>query len=140
MSRPSSSADGVAWKLDDLYAGPDDPKINADLDAAGQRARAFETAYRGQIDVPGGPSGRRLLAAMTELEGLSEQMDRPIIYASLLHAAKTDEPRHGALLSHTREQRTAINKHLIFFDLEWIKVDDGAARKLVADPTLARYR
>ena len=63
-----------------------------------------------------------LLAALTELEGLSEQMDRPSVYAGLLHAAKTDDPRHGALLAHTRERRTAINKHLIFFDLEWVKV------------------
>jgi oligoendopeptidase F len=140
MSRPSSSADGVAWKLDDLYARPDDPRLNADLDAALRRAQTFEAQYRGKIQVPGGPPAPALLAAMTELEGLSEQMDRPLIYASLLHAAKTDEPRHGALLSHTREQRTAINKHLIFFDLEWIKIDDADAGRLAADPALARYR
>ena len=69
----------------------------------------------------------------TELEGLSEQMDRPAVYAGLLHAAKTDDPRHGALLARTRERRTAINKHLIFFDLEWVKVPDDAAAQLLAD-------
>src|SRR5207302_4053067 len=46
----------------------------------------------------------------------------------------------GALLARTREQRTRINKHLIFFDLEWVKVPDDAARALAADPALARYR
>jgi oligoendopeptidase F len=140
MSQPKSSADGVAWKLDDLYAGLDDAKINDDLDTALKRAQAFETAYRGKIDVPSGPPPALLLAALTELEGLSEQMDRPAVFAGLVHAARTDEPRHGALLSHTRERRTAINKHLIFFDLEWIKVDDAAALRLCADPKLGRYR
>src|SRR5262249_42352029 len=71
---------------------------------------------------------------------LSEQMDRSGVYASLVHAAKTDEPAHGALLSRTREKRTEINKHLIFFDLEWVQVADADAARLAADPRLARYR
>jgi oligoendopeptidase F len=137
--RPTSSADGVAWNLDDLYTGPDDPAINADLAEALRRAQAFETAYRGKIG-PAAPTADLLLEAVEELEGLSEQMDRPLIYASLLHSARTDEPRRGALLARTREQRTAINKHLIFFDLEWVKVSDEDAAPLLLNPDLARYR
>src|SRR5439155_9406821 len=40
----------------------------------------------------------------------------------------------------TREQRTAINKHLIFFDLEWVQLADEPARAVLADPQLAKYR
>jgi oligoendopeptidase F len=139
-ARPSSSADRVAWDLSDLYSGLDDPAIGRDLDAARKRAQAFESNYRGKIDVPSGPPADALLTAMRELEDLFEQMDKPIIYASLVHAAKTDNPKHGALLARTREQRTDINKHLIFFDLEWVKVADDAAKRLLAAPSLARYR
>jgi oligoendopeptidase F len=139
-SRPSSSADGVAWDLSDLYAGVDDPRIDQDLEQALGKARAFEAAYRGKIDVPGGPPAQLLASAMRDLEVLSEQMDRPAVYASLLHAAKTDDPRHGALLARTREKRTGINKHLIFFDLEWIRVLDQDASRLTSDPSLARWR
>lgn len=137
---PRSSADGVAWNLADLYVGVDDPAIGRDLDTALKRAPAFESAYRGKINVSGGPSADVLLTSVRELEELSELMDKPIIYASLVHAAKTDDPKHGALLARTREQRTAINKHLIFFDLEWVKVEDDAVRRLLAAPALARYR
>ena len=139
-AQETSSADGVSWDLDDLYSGPDDPQIDRDLDGALNRAKAFESVYRGKIDTDGGPEPALLLAALTELEGLSEQMDRPSVYAGLLHAAKTDDPRRGALLAHTRERWTAINKHLIFFDLEWVKVPDDAATGLIAAPALARYR
>jgi oligoendopeptidase F len=139
-AHPTSSADRVAWDLSDLYAGVDDPAIGHDLDAALRRAQAFESTYRGKIDLPGGPPADALLAAVRELEGLFEQMDKPIIYASLVHAAKTDDPKHGALLARTREQRTVINKHLIFFDLAWVKVADDAVRRLLAEPSLARYR
>ncbi len=138
--RPTSSADRVAWDLSDLYAGVDDPNIGRDLDASLRAAQAFESTYRGRIDVSGGPPADFLLAAVRELEELCEQMDRPIIYAGLVHAAKTDDPRHGALLARTREQRTVINKHLIFFDLEWVKVADDAVARLLDEPSLARYR
>lgn len=136
----SSSADGIAWNLADLYAGVDDPAITRDLEAAMARAQAFEKVYRGQIAVETGPAVSLLQAALGELESLSEQMDRPAIYAGLLHAAKTDDPKHGALLSRTREQRTSINQHLIFFDLEWIQVPDPAVQALLEAPSLARYR
>jgi oligoendopeptidase F len=140
MTQPTSSADRVTWDLRDLYAGPDDPRLTQDLDTALRRARQFETTYRGKIATEAGPSPDLLLAALRELEGLAEQMDKPSVYAGLLHAAKTDDPKRGALLSRTREQRTAINKHLIFFDLEWVKLADEPARRLIGSPTLSRYR
>ncbi len=90
--------------------------------------------------MPGGPSAPLLAAALAELESLFEQMDKPSVFAGLLHAGKTDDPRHGALLSRTREQRTAVNKHLIFFDLEWVRVDDEPVQALLTRPELACYR
>jgi oligoendopeptidase F len=134
----TTSAAGIAWDLRDLYAGLDDPQIDADLSAAQQRAERFEAAYRGKI-APG-PSAGLLREAVSELESLSEQMDKPLIYAHLVHAARTDDPRHGALLAKTRERRTAINKHLIFFDLEWVQVPDDVAAKLTKAAELAPYR
>ncbi|HEV8059649.1 MAG TPA: M3 family oligoendopeptidase [Gemmataceae bacterium] len=139
-TKPSSSADGVTWNLQDLYAAIDDPRIEQDLEAALQRAQAFEKAYRGKIECAAGPQPALLRSALEELESLSEQMDRPAIFASLAHAAKTDEPSHGALVARTRERRAAINKSLIFFDLEWVKVPDEQAQLLLDSPQLSRYR
>jgi oligoendopeptidase F len=137
---PPSTAAGVAWDLRDLYQAVDDPQLVKDLDTALKRSKAFETAYRGKIDTPSGPGVALLAAAMGETESLCELMDKPAVFASLLHAAKSDDPRHGALLAKTREQRTIINKHLIFFDLEWVKVPDAIVQSLLAAPQLARYR
>jgi oligoendopeptidase F len=140
MTQPTSSADRVTWDLGDLYAGPDDPRLTQDLDTALRRAQQFESTYRGKIATEAGPSPELLVAALRELEGLAEQLDKPSVYAGLLHAAKTDDPKRGALLSRTREQRTAINKYLIFFDLELVKLADDPARRLIYSPTLSRYR
>ena len=140
IEKVASSAAGVSWDLSDLYEGPEDPSIARDVAAAFVRAQAFEASYRGKIDVPGGPSVELLHAALVETEALGELMDKPGLFASLLHSGKTDDPKRGALLAMTRERRTLANKHLIFFDLEWIKVDDALAQSLIDDPRLARYR
>ena len=125
--RQTSSADGVAWDLDDLYPGPDDPRIDADLDAALDRAQALRGGLPRQDRAPGPTAG--LLLAALDRAGKPLRADGPArhVYAGLLHAARTDDPARGALLARTRERTTAINKHLIFFDLEWVKVADEAA-------------
>lgn len=140
MNPPNNSAAGVAWDLSDLYAAVNDPRITADLDVALKRAQAFEQTYRGKICKLKESDAELLLSAIGELEALFEHMDKPAVYAMLLHSAKTDDPPRGALLSKTREDRTAINKHLIFFDLEWIQLADGPAQALLKNPKLARYR
>lgn len=139
-AQDAGSATGVAWDLSALYAGPDDPALDRDLAESLRRAQAFETAYRGKIAVDGGPSAETVLAALIELESLSEQADRPLAYAFLRHAAKTDVPEHGALKSRVQEARAAVNKHLIFFDLEWTRVAEDAARRIGDHPSLAKYR
>jgi oligoendopeptidase F len=140
MSNPTHSAAGVAWDLRELYGGVDDARITGDLQASLARAQAFEKTYRGKIASLKEADADLLLAALTELESLYEQMDKPAVYATLVHAARTDEPRHGALLSKTREERAAINKHLIFFELEWIQLADAPAQALINHPKLAKYR
>jgi oligoendopeptidase F len=140
MTAPLSSAERVTWNLADLYASVSDPQIDADIRKSQEEAKAFAAKYRGKISVPGGPDAAVLAQAMQDVETLSERMDKPLIYAHLVHAAKTDEPKHGALLSKTREARTEANQYLIFFDLEWVAVEDAAAAKLLQDERLRRWK
>lgn len=133
-----SSAIGVRWDLKDLYLNPDDPALERDLRSALERAHAFEQKYRGRLYQ--GIAPHSLYEALIELESISEQMDKPLIYAHLLHASDTQNPRHGALLQSTQERHTQIRQHLLFFDLEWMDLPDETARVLMNAPEVARYR
>lgn len=139
-SSANNSAAGITWNLGDLYSGVGDPTLEKDLAQALVRAQAFENTYRGKIASLPPSQADFLLGAVEELERLFEQMDKPAVFAMLLHAGKTDDPRHGALYARTQEQRTAINKHLIFFDLEWVALDEAVAKEIVAQPALRKYR
>jgi oligoendopeptidase F len=140
MTTTDLAVTGVTWNLADLYAGPDDPAITADLDAALARAQAFARRYRGTLQVPGGPTPQWLVAAVAELESIAEQADKPAVYAGLLHAADTRPPQHGALVAMTQERGSAIRNQLLFFDLEWLALDDAITQRLIDDPACARYR
>lgn len=137
MATPSSAA-GITWNLKDLYDSIHDSRLTKDMQESQQRAKAFSDKYRGKIQA--GPTAEQLAKALEELESLSEQLDKPMIYAHLVHAAKTDHPQHGALLSKTREARTAANQYLIFFDLEWVALDETVATRLMNDEKLVAWK
>jgi oligoendopeptidase F len=137
-SAPASSAVGITWNLNDLYAGLDDPAIEHDLTDAQQRAVAFERSYRDRLRQGIAPS--TLAEALGELERMYEQMDKPLIYAHLLHAADTQNPRHGALLQATQERNTNIRQHVLFFELEWMDLPDESAQRFIQAPEVMRYR
>lgn len=132
-------AKGIAWDLTDLYAGADDPRIAADLDAALLRARAFAEHYRGRI-ASAALTPDLLQQAVSELEGILETVGKASVYAGLVHAADSTPASHGALLAMTQEKASTIRQEVIFFDLEWLSVNDEVAARLVAAPACAHYR
>jgi oligoendopeptidase F len=130
-------ARGVRWDLSDLYAGPDDPKLATDLATGLERAKRFAAAHRGKV---GAYSAAELAAVLDDYEAMQEPVARAGSYAGLLFAADTSVPRHGALLQHVTEQGSAIRSELLFFELEWVAVEDRAAEALLANPALAKRR
>lgn len=130
-------AAGIRWDLGDLYAGPDDPAIEADLERCLTGAKAFAERYRGRLAAL---DAAALARAVDELEALDEPAARVRAFAGLLFAADTSKPRHGALLQHVQERGSEIRNTILFFELEWVGLDDAVAGALLADPALARRR
>ncbi len=136
-SDSANPAAGVRWDLSDLYAAPDDPALETDLDRALERGRSFAQRHRGRVAAL---SAAGLAEALDELEALNELVVRAASYAQLLFAADTADPRHGALLQRVQERVSEIRNALLFFELEWVAVPADAADTLLAEPALARRR
>jgi oligoendopeptidase F len=130
-------AAGVRWDLSDLYAGPDDPQIDVDLDRALADARAFEGSYRGRVAKL---AAGELARAIDEYETLLEPVSKAAAYSDLLFAADTSSERHGALLQHVQERATEVRTALLFFELEWVALDSESVDALLKAPPLARRR
>ncbi len=136
-AKEGGPAAGVRWDLGDLYTGPDDPALEADLTRSLAAASAFAERYRGRV---GALSPAEVAAAVDALEALDEPAARARSYASLLFAADTSAPRHGALLQRVQERGSEIRNTILFFELEWVGLEEAVADRLLADPALARRR
>lgn len=137
---PTSSADGVAWDLSDLYAAPDDPAVAAALDALDADAERFAATYRGTIGIDGGPDAEHLRGALEEYERIQDASARPAVYASLVFNADTSQAAHRDLQQRVEQRLTLLRNQLLFFDLEWLALDDAAAGRLIDDGALEPYR
>jgi oligoendopeptidase F len=136
-SPPSTGAEDVAWDLSDVYAGPDDPALEADLDDARSAAAAFRDCYAGKLaklDAAG------LAEAVAELERIDAIVVRAKAYTYLHFSTDTADPARGALLQRVQEQEAALETELLFFRLEWTALEDGPAEALLADPAVEHYR
>ena len=139
-TKPSSSAQGVAWDLSDLYKSIDDPVMEKDLGNALGRAKEFEKNYRGKINVPGGIDPGQLAEALKEYEGIYEIADKALSYAMLLHSGDSISPEHGALMQKVQTRRSEIKNLLVFFDLEWLQLPDEDADRIINAPEVESYR
>lgn len=138
MSAPSSAA-GIVWNLSDLYTGPDDPKIDADLAECERRCTAFAETYRPLFASASSLTREGLLAAVVEYEKIAEQMGRLGSYVGLVTAADTANDVYRRLDDRINQKLVDRENQLAFFELCWLAVDDQRAAELINDPALANY-
>ena len=136
----TNSADGIRWDLTDLYAGHDDPRIDTTLKECYAQAERFAGRFRPFMQAPETLTGDNILRALKALESIYEALGRVTSYAGLLYAADTAKPEYQDLEQKVEQRSTEIRNVLLFFELEWLKLDDRIADRLLADPLLEPYR
>ena len=129
----------VAWDLSDLFASPDDPKIDETLKASAERAADFARKYQGKLDTPD-LTAQTLADAIREYEALWQEAGKPGTYARLRFSADTSDTSRGALLSKVGEETTRLSLPLVFYKLELARIPDETLTPLLDDPALAPYR
>ena len=135
----ANSAEGVRWNLTDLFSSHDDPRIDQTLSDCRDRAEAFSRQFRDRLENPAGLTPQQLLDGLQELERIYEALSRVGCYSGLLYAADTARPEYQDLEQKVEQRSTEIRNLLLFFELEWLKVEDAVAERLIDDPALKAY-
>ena len=140
---PADPVEAPVWDLSDLYASPQDPRVEADLD----RARAL-------VDELGGLQGR-LLAARTEPATLGERLDRAVTlyeqasdllgglgaYAFLAASTNRNDAAAQGFEATVREKISAIATPTVWVTLEINQLEEAEIdAALAAGPAAARWR
>jgi oligoendopeptidase F len=133
------STPNIRWDLTTLYKGLDDPAIEATWKGVNDAADRFAEAYRNKIE-SSDLQPETLLAALEDLEKISNEVAKPYNYAELTFAGDTSNPANGAFLQKQMERGTELSVKLIFFELELQVADADVIDKVMADERLAKFR
>ncbi len=146
MNAPTPDLDAAAlplWSLEDLYSGPDDPRLEADLDAA-RRTNAELVAVKGAfLEARGEPA--KLAGLIDRGVSLFEEATNLLwsvgAYAGLAASVSRDNPAWVQFEADVRAKSSAIAADSLFFTLELNALEDTEIEAaLAADPAAARWR
>jgi len=133
-----AGADLPTWNLADLYQSMDAPEIEHDLKLAGDEADALDQTGKGKLAAM---DGAALAAFISRYEQVEDQLGRVYSFASLLHAAKSDDPEISRFYQTVRERINDISTKLLFVTLEINRIEDADLEaKVESADELAHYR
>ena len=131
------------WRLDDLFAGRDDPRIEETIAAAAAVNDQLARLKGAFVGARGDASRLGLLLAQGI--GLYEQATNGLwavgAYASLSSSVARDDPAWAKFEADLRGRAAVIGAESLFFTLELNQLEEWEIEAaLRADPAAARYR
>lgn len=137
--------DMPVWDLTDLYSSPEDERLKNDLATAKAEAAAFQEEFQGKIGEialgkDGVAGGAKLYEAVVRYEKLNDVLGRIASYGQLLYSSDNENPANAKLHGDLMEQITLISSNMLFFGLEFNRLEDELVEKCLEDKGLAHYR
>jgi oligoendopeptidase F len=126
-----------SWDLSDLYTGDDAPEVARDMAWLAQAGTDFAAKYQGKLaDL----TAAELLACVQAYEAIDITAGRLGSYAGLRYYQNTMDSARAKFMSDIQDHITNATTPLVFFTLEFNRLDEAHLSKLLAqDAALARY-
>ncbi|RTH03450.1 oligoendopeptidase F [Thermus scotoductus] len=122
----------MEWDLSDLYLSPEDPNLERDL------AEALNLAS--SLDPKDLLHPSRAEGLFRRYEEALEKAYKPLNYASLYFATRTQDPVAKALLDRVRNRYTEVRNRLVPLEVALRKLPEEAFQALLEHPSLADLR
>ncbi|NGP75995.1 M3 family oligoendopeptidase [Balneolaceae bacterium YR4-1] len=136
-TKKKTGAEEIQWDLSDLYKSIDDPQLEKDRETVREKAQAFAKNYKGNIANLNAGEFKKVLQ---EYEEILELIGKIGSYAHLIWSTNTSKPEYGKLIQQSKELSSEIHQKLVFFDVEWLDVDDEKAGQWIESDDLSHYR
>lgn len=131
-----TEVDELTWDIETLVEGRGSDGVESLLTEAREMAERL-TEHKGKIDAF---DASQLAAFVTELGEIREALEKAGSYVHLAFSTDAQDPEKGALLQRFEERATEISTMLVFWELEWVALDDDKAAELLADARLTFAR
>ncbi len=134
---PATGAEDVAWDIETLVDGKGTEGALALLDRADEMAAALTAAAKGKLADASAAEIAGWLETQADLLGAAH---RAANYASLRFSTDVADPANGALMAQIQERTAQLSAELVWFELEWLAIDEARASELVHTAELASHR
>lgn len=124
------------WDLSEYYKGTDDKQIDKDIKKYAQLAAAFAKKYKGKVAAL---DAKAFVAALKEIEDISKLGSKLGGFAYLNSTTRLMDAKASALYQKVSEALSEAGTDLLFFGLEYNKMDEKAIRKLEEDKEVKVY-
>ncbi len=126
------------WDLSDLYAAPDAPEFDRDMEWLQQACADFAGKYEGQLH---SLDAAAMLACVQEYEAIDVVAGRVMSYAGLRYYQNTMDSERAKFMADAQDEITDFTTQLVFFSLEFNRLEDDFLNGLLAENAdLARYK
>ena len=126
------------WDLSDLYASEDAAELQADLTWLKQSCNDFSNDYEGKLAQL---NADEMLKAVERYEAIDIIAGRIMSFAGLRYYQLTTDPERAKFMSDMQDKLTEHTTKLVFYGLEFNRLDEEALSKLLSQNTaLARYK
>ena len=126
------------WDLSDLYASEDAAELQADLTWLKQSCIDFSNDYEGKLAQL---NADEMLKAVERYEAIDIIAGRIMSFAGLRYYQLTTDPERAKFMSDMQDKLTEHTTKLVFYGLEFNRLDEEALSKLLSQNTaLARYK
>ncbi|MGM0744125.1 MAG: M3 family oligoendopeptidase [Bacteroidota bacterium] len=136
-NKTETGAENVTWDLSDLYKSPEDPKLLEDKKKLLKEADEFADKYHGRISAL---SASEFSDALRAYESLIQRAGKIGSYSHLIWSTNTEDAKLGKLLQEANELGSELSQKLVFFDVEWMKLDDNRAEELIHSEELFPWK
>lgn len=125
------------WDLSDLYTAPDAPELARDMAALETLCASFAADYEGKLATL---DAAAMAECIHRYEAIETTAGRIMSYAGLRYYQNTVDGTRAKFLSDAQDRITAFTTPLVFFSLEFNRIDDVTYEAVFADPAVARYK
>jgi oligoendopeptidase F len=125
------------WDLTDLYPAPDAPELTRDLDWLDTACADFAKAYEGKLATLDATAMRACIDAYEQIDITA---GRIMSFAGLRYYQVTTDADRAKFMSDCQDRITNATTPLVFFSLEFNRIDDATYDTVFADAALSRFK
>jgi oligoendopeptidase F len=132
-----TGAENIHWDLTDLYPSADADSLEMDKKRVVEFARGFSEKYRGRIAEL---TSEEFAVAMERYEDIYRIVGKIGSFAYLSWSVNTEDAALGKHLQQANELGSEVSQLLVFFNVEWLEMDEERAAELTGSEDLKKWK